>query len=55
MPRRANVFRLRDLLREVLELYPQTYKCDTFSLEYAHMDAQDWKDLRQRIEAELDD
>ena len=53
MQRVARMTRLENLLRDVLNLYPETYAYGSF--EKAHIDPQEWVELRTRIEKEIGD
>ena len=55
MQRVARMTRLENLLRDVLNLYPETYSCAYGSFEKAHIDPQEWVELRTRIEKEIGD
>lgn len=51
---RAIIDEARKLLHEVLELYPQTYPCNPGAFKMAHINPEDWKDVRSKIEVVLD-
>jgi hypothetical protein len=39
--------------KATIELYPQTYKCEPLSFEMTHIQPEDWRDVRAKLEAAI--
>jgi len=51
--RDEEVSKLVEATTEMLELYPQTYRCEPGASEMTHMEPGDWKSVRAKLEAAL--
>lgn len=45
--------KLLDAAREILELYPQTYRCEYGTPERVHIEVADWQEIKPKLEAAI--